>query len=189
MSQNQAKVQAEDPSMEDILASIRKIISDDEPQTADEDIKQEEEKDMAKAAQTTAVEAPFEEDDLLELTDIIEEDEPEINLSEEAMDESTESEEPEETQEEQIEMQGGDSKIISDEVEEASSNAFSQLSDAVSRINAISLGTGSITLESIVRESLKPLLKQWLDTHLAGVVEGVVKEEVSKIVKKIDNIR
>ncbi len=37
------------------------------------------------------------------------------------------------------------------------------------------------TLEDVVRELLRPLLKQWLDTNLPGIVEAQVKAEVERI--------
>jgi uncharacterized protein len=41
--------------------------------------------------------------------------------------------------------------------------------------------TGSDTLEGLVREMLKPMLKDWLDANLPDVVERVVAKEVSRI--------
>src|SRR3954469_15572245 len=39
-------------------------------------------------------------------------------------------------------------------------------------------------LEEMVREMLKPILKQWLDEHLPGIVEDHVKREISRITGK-----
>jgi len=36
-------------------------------------------------------------------------------------------------------------------------------------------------LEAIVRESLKPLLKKWLETHLPPMVERLVREEIERL--------
>ncbi|MDQ3246212.1 MAG: DUF2497 domain-containing protein [Pseudomonadota bacterium] len=36
-------------------------------------------------------------------------------------------------------------------------------------------------LEEMVREMLRPILKQWLDDHLPGVVDEHVKREISRI--------
>ena len=43
---------------------------------------------------------------------------------------------------------------------------------------------GGQTVENLVRETLKPLLKEWLDAHLPSLVRGIVKEQVEKIVHK-----
>ena len=42
------------------------------------------------------------------------------------------------------------------------------------------LGGGQRTLEDIVREALRPLLQDWLDQNLAPLVERLVHEEVAK---------
>mgnify|MGYP001285338901 FL=1 len=39
------------------------------------------------------------------------------------------------------------------------------------------------TLEDVVRELLRPLLKQWLDDNLPGIVETAVREEVERIAR------
>jgi uncharacterized protein len=40
---------------------------------------------------------------------------------------------------------------------------------------------GNDTLEGLVREMLKPLLREWLDAHLPAVVERIVAQEVARI--------
>lgn len=37
------------------------------------------------------------------------------------------------------------------------------------------------TIEDLVLESLKPMLKEWLDTNLTGIVERLVEKEVRKL--------
>ncbi len=41
---------------------------------------------------------------------------------------------------------------------------------------------GGPTIEDIVREEMRPLLKQWLDTHLQPLVERQVRAEIERIV-------
>jgi cell pole-organizing protein PopZ len=36
-------------------------------------------------------------------------------------------------------------------------------------------------LEDMIREMLRPVLKQWLDDHLPGIVDEHVKREISRI--------
>jgi len=43
---------------------------------------------------------------------------------------------------------------------------------------------GGPTIEEIVREEMRPLLKQWLDTHLPGMVERLVKTEIERVVSR-----
>ncbi|MFN4113561.1 MAG: DUF2497 domain-containing protein [Sphingomonadaceae bacterium] len=44
--------------------------------------------------------------------------------------------------------------------------------------------SGETSLEGLVREMLRPMLSQWLDTHLPGMVEALVKAEISRIAGK-----
>src|SRR5262252_7417694 len=38
------------------------------------------------------------------------------------------------------------------------------------------------TLEDVVRDLLRPLLQAWLDEHLPGIVERLVREEIARVV-------
>jgi uncharacterized protein len=42
--------------------------------------------------------------------------------------------------------------------------------------------SGGPTIEDIVRAELRPLLKQWLDTNLPGMVERLVRAEIERVV-------
>ena len=44
---------------------------------------------------------------------------------------------------------------------------------------------GDRPLEDVVRELLRPLLKNWLDDHLPELVEGLVKAEIARIVGRL----
>ena len=39
------------------------------------------------------------------------------------------------------------------------------------------------TLEDVVRELLRPMMKAWLDEHLPGIVEAQVAAEVERIAR------
>ena len=41
---------------------------------------------------------------------------------------------------------------------------------------------GGPTIEDLVREEMRPLLKEWLDTHLAPLVERLVRAEIERVV-------
>jgi hypothetical protein len=45
------------------------------------------------------------------------------------------------------------------------------------------LGNGAVTLEQIVREELRPLLRTWLDTNLPPLVERLVKAELERVAR------
>lgn len=44
--------------------------------------------------------------------------------------------------------------------------------------------SGETSLEGLVREMLRPMLAQWLDTHLPEMVERLVKAEIARIAGK-----
>ena len=44
---------------------------------------------------------------------------------------------------------------------------------------------GGPTLEDLVREEMRPLLKEWLDTHLAPMVERLVRAEIERVVSRM----
>jgi uncharacterized protein len=44
--------------------------------------------------------------------------------------------------------------------------------------------TGETSLEGLTRELLRPMLKNWLDTNLPVLVEGMVAKEIERITKK-----
>ena len=67
--------------------------------------------------------------------------------------------------------------IMSSDALAASRQALSNLSRLIVKPES----AGSDTLEGLVREMLKPMLKDWLDAHLPAIVERVVAQEVARI--------
>lgn len=49
------------------------------------------------------------------------------------------------------------------------------------------LGNGGRTLEDLVREELRALMKTWLDQNLPQVVERIVEREVKRITRNLDD--
>lgn len=43
------------------------------------------------------------------------------------------------------------------------------------------VGAGSITIDAMVEASLRPMLKQWLDANLPSIVERMVAREIARI--------
>jgi cell pole-organizing protein PopZ len=68
-------------------------------------------------------------------------------------------------------------KILSDEVAEVSRARLASLSRLVIKPEV----AGSDTLEGLVREMLKPMLREWLDTNLPDLVETMVAKEITRI--------
>jgi cell pole-organizing protein PopZ len=67
--------------------------------------------------------------------------------------------------------------LVSDRAAEAAASAFGQLSAA------IAMPSEGRTLEDVVRELLRPLLQQWLDNNLPGIVQQAVEAEVARIAR------
>ena len=78
------------------------------------------------------------------------------------------------------------SPLVSEDAAAASRHSLAALSALRERSEAplhlSSAGDGP--LEVVVREMLKPMLKEWLDTHLPEIVETMVAREVARITGK-----
>jgi cell pole-organizing protein PopZ len=68
-------------------------------------------------------------------------------------------------------------KILSDEAAEASRARLASLSRLVVKPEV----AGSDTLEGLVRDMLKPMLRDWLDANLPDLVEAMVAKEIARI--------
>ena len=67
--------------------------------------------------------------------------------------------------------------ILSERAAEATRGPLEALSRMVVKPEI----TGSDTIEGLVRELLKPMLREWLDANLPQVVESMVAREISRI--------
>lgn len=67
--------------------------------------------------------------------------------------------------------------ILSERAVEATRGPLEALSRMVVRPEV----AGSDTLEGLVREMLKPMLREWLDANLPEIVEAMVAREISRI--------
>jgi len=67
--------------------------------------------------------------------------------------------------------------LVSGKAAKASKAALAAL-DSV----RIDPGAGANTMDGLVREMLKPMLKEWLDANLPELVERVVAREVARII-------
>jgi cell pole-organizing protein PopZ len=183
---------SQEPTMEEILESIRKIISEEDEPAAD-----------AAAAEQAAAPAPAAEEEVLELVDLIEEEEeegqeeslPEPPTEEEAIEEAVETEEEVETPSPPparssappppLAIDDDDEeliKLVSERTTDAGVAAFTDLARAVH--GPWPLGDEDKTVEGMVLALLKPLLKEWLDLHLPGLVEELVRHEIERMVRR-----
>lgn len=71
----------------------------------------------------------------------------------------------------------GRESIVSVESEIAARSSLAALSSMI----VSSSEPGENTLEGLVREMLRPMLKEWLDANLPTLVEGMVAKEIARI--------
>jgi cell pole-organizing protein PopZ len=67
-----------------------------------------------------------------------------------------------------------DQGLISNSTMSAVDSAFNSLAYTV-------LGNNARTLEDLVKEMLRPMLKGWLDDNLPGLVERIVRAEIERV--------
>ena len=65
-------------------------------------------------------------------------------------------------------------QILSRSTVSAVESAFNSLANTV-------LSNNARTLEDLVKEMLRPMLKSWLDDNLPGLVERIVKAEIERV--------
>ena len=187
-----------DPSMEDILASIRRILSEDE--TADSP--------TAKPAEEPPPEPSEEpEDDVLVLDPSMlvpepaPEREPDIDLQQEPDPEPLPAAEPEPVVELAPVVEPPPVIAVpppapapipasmTDLVAPAAAAAAASSVDNPVRTLAAGRRTqvyaAGPTIEDLVREEVRPLLKEWLDTHLPPMVERLVRLEIERVVGRV----
>ena len=62
-----------------------------------------------------------------------------------------------------------------------SANTSAAVDSAFNALAQTVLVQNARTLEDLVREMLRPLLKGWLDDNLPGMVERIVKAEIERV--------
>ena len=203
-----------DPSMDDILASIRKIISDDEAR-----------------AQVSGSAAPLEppanapvdfrsagprtvgngsREDVLLLTDLIEE--PSLTAPQpepvaptpiplQRIDPVSASEMPQPPFEaapapRPAPVPSFEQPLVASSAAGAATSAFDRLNQVVEERKAapvapvaspmpvMALGAGGKTIEDLVKEMLRPMLKEWIDRSLPPMVEQLVEREIARLTRR-----
>jgi cell pole-organizing protein PopZ len=97
-------------------------------------------------------------------------------FSDVAFDESEPSQAPERAEAATVVRSEVDSTLLSRETSAAVDSAFNALAQTVLVQNAR-------TLEDLVREMLRPMLKSWLDDNLPGMVERLVRAEIERVAR------
>jgi len=69
----------------------------------------------------------------------------------------------------------------------AAAASMGQLMRTVAADRGAAVYRGGPTIEDVVREELRPLLKSWLDAHLPSLVERLVRAEIERVVGRAVN--
>lgn len=149
-----------DPQMDDILASIRRILNEDE----------------AQGGGTTAGAAPAAEP--LDLTEAMMV--PPAQAAEPPAPQPPPAA-PAEDPPPAAPLLGAEA-LVAPAVAAATTAAVGQLLRAVAQERGAPVHRGGPTIEDVVREELRPLLKAWLDQHLPPLVERLVRAEIERVV-------
>jgi len=162
--------------MEEILASIRRIISDENSAPAPAAPKPAAPAPAVKKAAPPppppAIEEPVKEEeaDVLELTEMVAaKTHNDFDKVEVAADVMFRDAEP--MREVAPRM---DNQLLSQHTSSAVSSAFGALSNSM-------FAGDSRTVDELVREMLRPMLKAWLDDNLPSLVERLVRSEIERV--------
>ncbi|MCW8951729.1 MAG: DUF2497 domain-containing protein, partial [Rhodospirillales bacterium] len=79
-------------------------------------------------------------------------------------------------------------RIVSDMTAHHSTDALSDLAKALLGQRDIAVGTRDLTLEGVVREILRPMLREWLDRNLPYLIERLVKKEIDHMINRAERL-
>ena len=71
---------------------------------------------------------------------------------------------------------------VSDTTTSATAAALGELNKAMDeKAGRLRLGEGDATVSDIVKELVRPMLREWIDQNLPIIVERVVRREIQKL--------
>jgi cell pole-organizing protein PopZ len=171
-----------EPSMEDILASIKRIIAEDGAaalSTPRSKPAPRDEVPLAPLEPPTPLEPPAP----LEVAP-----EPELHAEASLPEQAPPAESaafPQEAQDDPVPPPPpAPSTLVSPNAAQASRQSLAALSAMVIRPEVAAETSPGNTLEALVRELLRPMLKDWLDAKLPELVEALVSKEIARITGK-----
>ncbi len=202
--------QTQEPSMEDILASIRRILSDDEvaaEEKAEEVAPQDPNEGLNMAdfgiEEEPEEEAPQDPNEGLNMADFGIEEEPEEEVFEPApapvvapaprpapAPKPAPAPRPDpiyKSMDEVMELTDDmivDGALLAPQIAQQSACAISELARAIAADRNVLVGGPGVTLEELAVGMLKPMIKAWLDANLPFVVEKIVRKEIERVVEK-----
>ncbi|MCL2469997.1 MAG: DUF2497 domain-containing protein [Alphaproteobacteria bacterium] len=168
---------AAEPSMEEILASIRRIIADEKEGTAEAE------------AESAPLDLP--QDDVLELTQAVQDDGSVMNVKDMPLEPMPPEPPPAPSVAPPPPPAPEEDLLLSQGASNAAGSSLAALAGAVENERRASFpgfthfGDGDKTLEAMVMDLLRPMLKEWLDQNLPAIVEHIVKKEVERIARRV----
>lgn len=141
-----------DPSMEDILSSIRRILTEDE---------------ATPSPPPAAEGGPGEDVLMLDAAMMV----PEPRPTPTAMPAPAPQPDP-----------AGDTARVTPPTPTVAAAALREVVRSLAANPAMPVRQGGPSIEDLVREELRPLLKAWLDRHLEPLLERLVKAEIERVV-------
>ncbi len=183
-----------EPSLEDILASIRRIISEEGPA-------------VATASPSLASIGAASNDDVLVLTRRAPKEDHEMSDSDDRWTSSAHQPSPDrdvmhgvaseasqaavlEVAPDPVWCEAGapeDEPVVAPQTEAAAAAALDRLSAAAHGarpVASLMMPAPGRSIEDVVRELMRPMIKEWLDENLPAIVEARVDEEVERIARR-----
>jgi len=157
-----------EPSMEDILASIKRIIAEDGAAALSAPRARPVPRDEPEASVPAAPDAQQEPEPEAEPATAELPAEPEAPIAEPPV----------------APFPQAASTLVSPNAAQASRQSLAALSAMVIRPDSEAESPPGNTLEALVRELLRPMLKDWLDAKLPELVEVLVSREIARITGK-----
>ena len=153
--------------MEDILASIRRILNEDEQPGVGA---------AAPATATPSPGAPADHDGIFMLNEAML-----VPAAEPAPATAPAAEPPAKPAVPATASGGTASGLLDPGSAAAAKSAMGTLLRTLSSERTAQVSRGGVTIEDLVREEVRPLLKSWLDQHLPPLVERVVRQEIERL--------
>lgn len=200
ISNNPGPASSAEPSMEEILASIRRILTEEENERAtlprddaDDDVLM---LDTPMTASVPLAMQPggdetsvthFTSEPTLDSGSVPSQAEGEQYLPAALVDTATPAYSQvqpakENNMDDQVQSPEG---LVSESAAQEIASKVGSLVRSVSAERAVGIGRPGVTIEDLVREEIKPVLKSWLDSHLPSLVERVVRAEIGRVIDRM----
>jgi len=177
---------AADPSMEDILASIRRILNEDEaPKSANEPSEPKAVPNNGVLVLDSSMMVPDPQRDVPQPKPAPERpatlEKPVLPNSEPTTSRVPSPAQPPASPPSNPPPQS----LVAPEAAAAAGASVDSLMRTLASERSTAVQRGGPTIEDLVRVEIRPLLKEWLDTHLPSLVERLVRAEIERVVGRV----